>query len=424
VASVRIDPDVADRLRQKGSASVFVQLRLPSTFRPEGYLDDGQLKAQRAAIAAAQRSVVKALGDEELAELVRFRFIPYLALRIDAKQLHTLTTLPEVSRVVASRDGEAQLDQTIPRIGADRVHRGLSSPGQERSGQRWAVAVLDDGVDAQHPFLGGRVVAEACFSTSEEDAFSICPSGGSPMLGSGSARPCVLQGQNCTHGTATAGIIAGDGQSVPNAPPGGVAPAAAIIAVQIHRRGRCLNDPTKDCTAWNTRDALLALEHVLDLRQRHRIAAVNFSGASVGYDHVCDVDEPHWADMIYTLRSVGIAFVASAGNAGSVAKNIIGAPACISRGERSLDDRRSHAWGDRLTRFEIPRRSCRFSRRAIRFAPRKPASRSNRSAFLAISPAARPRRPPMSAAPGPFSRPCGLRPRSKRSLSSSTARAS
>ncbi|MFY0104287.1 hypothetical protein ABTP95_20940, partial [Acinetobacter baumannii] len=68
------------------------------------------------------------------------------------------------------------LRQSGPLVQADQM-RWAGAIGTGR-----AVAIVDSGIDASHPFLGGRVIAEACFSTNYyQDAnnrlISTCPNG-------------------------------------------------------------------------------------------------------------------------------------------------------------------------------------------------------------------------------------------------------
>ena len=55
------------------------------------------------------------------------------------------------------------------------------------------IAVLDTGVDRFHPFLGGRVVEEACYSQRAPD----CPNGRKTQTGTDSAAPCTYAAKGC-----------------------------------------------------------------------------------------------------------------------------------------------------------------------------------------------------------------------------------
>ena len=76
------------------------------------------------------------------------------------------------------------------------------------------VAILDTGVALGHAYFQGKIVEEACFSTSISaiGAFSLCPNGQNTQLGNGAATPCSGV-SNCDHGTHVAGIAVGNGDN-------------------------------------------------------------------------------------------------------------------------------------------------------------------------------------------------------------------
>ncbi|MEB3125410.1 MAG: S8 family serine peptidase, partial [Synechococcales bacterium] len=116
----------------------------------------------------------------------------------------------------------SSLDISVPLICAPQVWN-LGSPGAGTT-----VSILDTGVQSNHPFLAGRVIEEACYSsnTSWDSGTSLCPSGVERSTAVGSAIPCVYI---CQHGTHVAGIAAGraSGSTTFN----GVAPDASIFAI-------------------------------------------------------------------------------------------------------------------------------------------------------------------------------------------------
>src|SRR6185437_4490804 len=80
------------------------------------------------------------------------------------------------------------------------------------------------------PFLSGKVVAEACYSTTltAEGTASLCPGGAPATTATDSGLPCSPSIDGCYHGTHVAGIAAGRGSSF-----SGVAKDATIIAIQV-----------------------------------------------------------------------------------------------------------------------------------------------------------------------------------------------
>ncbi|MCA1586625.1 MAG: S8 family serine peptidase, partial [Acidobacteria bacterium] len=202
------------------------------------------------------------------------------------------------------------------------------------TGIGWSVAILDTGVDSAHPFFGGRVVSQACFSSTDldEDATSLCPDGVDSSIGPGSAEACPASIAGCDHGTHVAGIAAGSGGGG-----AGVARAASVVAIQVYSRfdsaAACSPDPSP-CVLSYASDQIRALEHVLAIAQAtspNRIAAVNLSLTFPGvFAGACDTAAGMtvFKQAVDDLRALGIATVAASGNDGSTGG--IGRPACVS----------------------------------------------------------------------------------------------
>src|SRR6185436_1124016 len=132
---------------------------------------------------------------------------------------------PDVARVFDDEIVRPTLAQSVPLIQADQAW----SQGYVGSGT--TIAVLDTGVDASHPFLAGKVIDEACFSsTVAGTSQSTGPGGSDEQFGPGAAAPCGLA--DCLHGTHVAGIAAGNGAAAGVAY-SGVARGASIMAIQV-----------------------------------------------------------------------------------------------------------------------------------------------------------------------------------------------
>lgn len=220
-----------------------------------------------------------------------------------------LNLIAETSTSSIELDGvqRASLLQSIPEIGADIAHAdGFDGDG-------FAVAVIDTGVDTDHPMFGSRVIEEACFSLDLD-----CPNGGNQMFGAGAAAPCALAG--CDHGTHVAGIAVGDAETGPLV---GVAPHASLIAINVF--SAIDGEP-----GAYTSDILAAMQHVLALSAFHEVAAVNLSLGGQAYSSVqsCSDASPSQVNAVNQLRNAGIATVAASGNEGLT--NAISSPACLS----------------------------------------------------------------------------------------------
>ncbi|MEU1087821.1 S8 family serine peptidase [Streptomyces sp. NPDC005892] len=255
--------------------------------------------------------------------------LPVVTMRVDAADLNQLAAQPGVVSVTEDRPERPTLAESVPLIGGDKTRAaGLTGAGS-------VVAILDTGVATHHPFLAGRVTSEACFSPIDAGygATSLCPDGTDQQEGTGSADseagPCASL--DCDHGTHVAGIAAGNGQNVADAPAAGVAPGASIFALQVFSRidseAYCGLDAAP-CVLSFPSAQLSALEMVLDMKQSGMpVAAANMSlGGSTQFTAACDTDIRKPA--IDALYAAGVATVVSAGNGGSA--TAVTAPACVS----------------------------------------------------------------------------------------------
>lgn len=270
---------------------------------------------------------VRGLGTEVDA---RYHLFPLLALDVTREGLARLAASPEVVGIQGNAPEAPTLNSTIPLIDADDVlNLGFDGTGQ-------TVAILDTGIDQDHPFFGSRIVSQACYSTAGgSSGVSLCPGGGATSTAAGSAdaeTAQCLDGTNniCDHGSHVAGIAAGDGTGVGGAPAGGVARGAGIIAIQVFTRFNSASDCNPNpapCVRTFPSDQILGLQRVLALDGTFTIAAANMSlGNTANNTTACDGDSRKTA--IDNLLAAGIATVISAGNEGHPAG--VGNPGCIS----------------------------------------------------------------------------------------------
>lgn len=305
--------------RAEAAGPVRVIVGLEARFKPEGILDSTQTRAaQRDLIAEAQDRLLSRMPRLNRESLKRFRTIPFLAMEVDAVGLRYLRSSPDVSSVQEDMAFAPLLAESVALIGAPAAWTmGYSGAGQ-------TVAILDTGVDKNHSFLTGRVVSEACFSTTSANTSSVCPGGAAQTTVPGSGLHCIAGG--CEHGTHVAGIAAGKGTSF-----SGVARDADIIAIQVFSRSDnamvCGSEPTP-CVRSLQSDVIRGLERVLALAANFNIAAVNLSLGGGKFTSTCDAQQASMKAVIDNLRSLGIATVISSGNNGF--SDSLSAPACIS----------------------------------------------------------------------------------------------
>jgi subtilisin family serine protease len=261
-------------------------------------------------------------ADARWAGLRLFPLLDHGAARVGPQALLQLIGSDRIQRIELDVIHRPVLAASVPRIRADLAHQ------IEADGDGQTLAILDTGIDPDHPMLAGRIVDEACFSLDRD-----CPNEQSEMLGPGAGAPCAF---DCGHGTRVAGIAAGDD---PEGRLVGVAPRAQLISIQV------FSDIDGAPGAYAS-DVLAGLQHVLALTAYYEIAAVNLSLASERLftsSQSCDAASASQRLAIERLREGGVASVAAAGNDGQ--SDLLAAPACLSNvisvGSSSLRDRLS-----------------------------------------------------------------------------------
>lgn len=284
-------------------------------------------------------AVAEAVRDDGATDIRTFDRLPYVALVGDAQTIDALNADPNVVKISEDIASPPALASTLPVIGADRT-RAIGFTGAGR-----AVAILDTGIDADHPFFrdnnGGnpgtsRILSQACYSQNGANQATLCPNGMTTDLGSANTdglANCLNGTVNmCDHGSHVAGIAAGDGTGVAGAPPAGVAPDAGIIAIQVFTRftnaAGCNPNPFPCVLSFDS-DQIAGLNRVATLNAANPtwgISAANISIGGTPSSTACDGDSRKAA--VDALVTANIATVIAAGNNSSL--NAISPPGCIS----------------------------------------------------------------------------------------------
>jgi subtilisin family serine protease len=321
-----------DRLAAKAerAGTVRVIVSLATTAKPEGDLTAAQRSAQRARIDEKADAVLETLEDSKVDRVKDFEVIPFMAMRVDAEGLEELRASADVTAV--SEDRQVSADEGALQGRSDNASLaqwwdlGRTSTqtawNNGYDGRGKTVAVIDTGVQSNHSWLSGKIVAEGCYLSN-----SRCPNGYWSQTGAGAAAPCTFD-TLCSHGTHVASTAAGIY---------GVARSASIMPIQVFYEHPYDGTPT-----YAESDLLWAMKHVYDRRNSYSIASVNLSlGDHQGWMGACDdrASSSSFYAWANALRSVGIATVVASGNDGYY--NGMNAPACnsnvISVGNTTLD---------------------------------------------------------------------------------------
>jgi len=236
--SVKLLQATIDNLMRKARAdgAVRIIVGLKVSFRPEGERSASEVRIQRASIKQAQAEVLRSLGSAKVGNLRQFDYVPYLAMEVDAIALAKLKAHPAVNSIQEDVPEPFTLAESVPLTNTDDAWAtGFTGGGYFGVARKQYIAILDTGVQGTHEFLTGKVVSEACYSTTNtaSNATTVCPNGQGTQVGTGAGVNCNLSIDGCNHGTHVAGIAAGS-----NAAKGryGVARDAKLIAIQVGSR--------------------------------------------------------------------------------------------------------------------------------------------------------------------------------------------
>ncbi|MFW5941787.1 MAG: S8 family peptidase [Chloroflexota bacterium] len=272
-------------LQQGEAARVTLLLRAPTDDAPDA-----------AQIARQQETLLAAAPSGSFEVIRRYQTIPALTGLLRAEGLAALEEEPAVEAVHLDAGGRGHLAQSVSALQADVVQEELGLTGD---GVR--VAILDTGIDTDHPDLAGVIVAQHCFTDGD-----CAPDGGDE---SHSAE------DEHGHGTNVAGVLASAGRVSSR----GFAPGVELVALRV------LNGSN---WGWLS-DWVAALDWIVANQETLQVDIVNMSlGTLALYEGNCDNVWPTMALVLERLEAMGVTVFASSGNQGAL--DAMGSPACNS----------------------------------------------------------------------------------------------
>ena len=324
----RIEAGLAAKARERGSVRVIVNFR--KGFTASAVASPSSRREYKSGVRTMSNRIAGITTSTGGQVVRRFTYLPSMAVYATPRTLAALKASPYVKSVAADTLSKPTLNESVPIVQGDT----MAAAGW--GGTNQIVAVLDTGVQRDHPFLAGKTVDEACFATGYASPqpppgpVGDCPNGAQTQVGTGAAAPCAYSPTSCLHGTHVAGIAVG--KRLTTAGPGGVpiqgvARYASLLPIQV------FSNVNSSPGAW-TSDQAAGLEWLYTQRNAYgtkRIAAANLSiGSTAVTGTNCDA-EPSYAPVkaaAELLRTAGIATIYAAGNAGKL--GAMSYPACLS----------------------------------------------------------------------------------------------
>jgi subtilisin family serine protease len=280
-----------DTRAQSPDETVIISIDTPTAVRAKHPRDH----ARRAAIESRKQQLLDAFAGE-LDVVYRYDGSAAVAVRAPLDVIERLRRSGAVRGITPNRQVFPALNQSATLINAvePRDTWGITGDGV-------VVAVLDTGIDGNHPDLADDVLFERCYSE-----VGNCLGNTTSLSGPGAAAD--IHG----HGTHVSGIITSNGVVAPK----GIAPDVKIAAYKVLANG-----------SGTYADIMAGLNDIL--MNHPEVDIVNMSISDLGnWTTACDAVDPMGAAAIDQLRAAGVLAFAASGNDGYTGG--INWPACLS----------------------------------------------------------------------------------------------
>jgi serine protease AprX len=211
----------------------------------------------------------------------RYGLLPALTIAATPRQIEQLTGEPSVERIWADLPVFARLDESVPIIRTPLVWKAGFT------GQGVTIAIVDTGIDLQHPDFEGRIADAVDFTGQGAD-------------------------DNNGHGTHVASVAAGSG-AAGDGRYRGVAPGAMLIAAKVLRaNGMGRQSDTMAGIEWAVRNGA----HVVNL-------------SLGGPPEPCDGTDA-LSELVDAAMDAGVVMCVAAGNSGP-RSSTVGSPGCARK---------------------------------------------------------------------------------------------
>lgn len=277
--------------KQEARYKVYISARLPAE----------QLKHSKKSgtmIRRAQDQLLSQWPDIEERMIRRYQSIPVVLVSLHRKEIEAMNAHHTVEHLDLMESYKKVSNESHPLTGTDLAHAAYGG------GTGTTIAIIDDGVQADHPAFG----AQAGFPTSKIiGGFDFGDSDADPR------NDCLSQ----NHGTAVAGIAAGNGGGIT-----GVAPDASLVFLKIQSSGSCgssvLDGDLVGAIDWASTNQALYNINVLSMS----LGAGSFNSIAS-----CEASSFAITSAIDAASAAGITVLAASGNDGTC--DAMSRPACV-----------------------------------------------------------------------------------------------
>ncbi len=294
----RIEPAVFTELQKSPEQKVYVVVLLEKPILAA----DAIRTVRQNAVKQVQDRVLQKFAPGEFSIVHKYNSFSSMTGYVNEAGLAKLAADPQVISVGPDAGGHGHLDDSVPFINADDVH---SVAGLGYTGKGVTVAVLDTGIDSDHPDLRDNIA-----------------DGWYHFLADGNGPGAEDDHKYGGHGSNVAGIITSRGIVSPV----GVAPDADILAIKVL---------DKEGKFSRMSDVAAGVDYVVTHQSDYDcLCIINMSLGSDAMFSQCPCDNVNYTWLqnlkasLQAARDCGFVIFASSGNNGSSTQ--MPAPACLS----------------------------------------------------------------------------------------------
>jgi len=198
-----LSPEIVSTLDTQGWVRVIVMFGQPPGLVFERDRPDSERIDQ---IRTVREQLLSDLGGQIVPKRA-FLLIPGFAAEVNPSALKRLQAHPLVRRIELDLPGSGNMAEGGPLANIPAINAaGLTGAGVK-------IAIVDSGIDTDHPDFAGRIVAQQCMCSDGEGEVGCCPNDLETQSGEGAAEDDQRQsGQNGTEGVEDAQRAVADGQ--------------------------------------------------------------------------------------------------------------------------------------------------------------------------------------------------------------------